>query len=77
MQASGPRSAFGARGAETLAARRQEQRDETARLHTLRAAGVQDDSQYAPMDWDAPRECSRVRARDAWLPLACGDRLVR
>ena len=47
-------ASFGARGAEALAAHRQAQEDEAARLRSLRAAGVEDECEYVAVDWDAP-----------------------
>ena len=46
-------ASLGARGAEALAAHRQAQEDEAARLRSLRAAGVEDDCEYVAIDWDA------------------------
>ena len=47
-------ASFGERGTQALAAYREAQEEEAARLCSLRAAGVQDDGQYLPVDWDAP-----------------------
>ena len=52
-------AAFGGRGAQALADHRQAQEQEAARLQALRAAGVADEQEYAPCDWDAPHR--------AWL----------
>ena len=45
---------FGGRGAAVLADHRQAQQEETARLQSLRAAGVTEERQYEGVDWDAP-----------------------